>query len=85
MAQQGERAELRPIVVEVGKASRKAVRRLRRGQGRLADEVRRALESVRANLGTEAAGKELVPVVLVYRKKRKRKSCGSGLIPFLTG
>jgi hypothetical protein len=38
-------------------------------------DVARVLDEVRAR-SSELAGKELVPVVIIYRKKPKRKSRG---------
>ena len=62
-----------PIIIDLGKAKKKRVRRLKRGRGRLMDEVQDTLEEVRQRLGDQAKGKELVPVVMIYRKRRKRK------------
>lgn len=62
-----------PVVIDAGKARRKQVRALKRGQGRLAGEVAQAMAEVRATMGAEAEGKELVPVVIIYRRKRKRR------------
>ena len=71
-----------PIVIDLGKAKRKRIKRLKRGRGKLIDETRQAVEELRSSLGPEAADRELVPVVIVYRKKmgkRRRR----GLFPFL--
>ncbi len=63
----------KPIVVDLGKARRKHVKALRTsGDGKLAREVAETLEHVKANLGAGAEGKQLVPVVVFYRKKSKR-------------
>jgi hypothetical protein len=72
-----------PIVIEAGKVRRKLVRQLKRGRGRLADEVAQAVAEVHASFGEEADGKEFVPVVLVYRRKRKRRG-GFPLFPLLS-
>jgi hypothetical protein len=61
-----------PIVVDLGSASRKSVRKLKRGQGKLEAEVQAALTQLHANLGAAAENKELVPIVVVYSRKRKR-------------
>jgi hypothetical protein len=61
-----------PIVVSLGKESRKRIRQLKRGRGKLVDEVAHVLDQVRASFGDHAEGKVLVPVVLVYRRKRRR-------------
>jgi len=62
-----------PIVVDLGKKSRKQIRSLKRGKGKLMNDVAAVMEEVKTNLGADAAGKEFVPVVIVYRKKGKRQ------------
>ena len=71
-----------PIIVDLGKASRKRVRQLRQGRGKLLDDVQDALTEVSTSLGEQANGKQLVPVVLLYRRKGRRRGRG-GLIPAL--
>ncbi len=58
-----------PIVIDLGKVKKKRVKALKRGEGKLVNEVQQAVEQVRASLGPSAEGKELVPVVVVYRQK----------------
>ena len=58
-----------PIVVDLGKKSRKQIKSLKRGKGKLMNDVAAAMEEVKTNLGPEAVGKEFVPVVIIYRKK----------------
>ncbi|MEW6736396.1 MAG: hypothetical protein AB1489_34205 [Acidobacteriota bacterium] len=71
-----------PIVIDLGKEKSKRIKALKRGRGKLLDEVAAAVEEVRANLGDEANGKVLVPVVLIYRKKSRRRKRGIKF-PFL--
>lgn len=72
-----------PIILDLGKASRRSVRQLRQGRGKLLGDVEDAMNEVTAAMGTEADGKQLVPVVLLYRRKRRRRSRGGGVLPFL--
>jgi hypothetical protein len=67
-----------PIVIDLGKKRRKQIRALKRGSGKLMDEVAEVLNRVRESLGTEAELKNLVPVVMIYRQKDKRRG---GLLP----
>jgi hypothetical protein len=68
-----------PIVLDVGRTSRRNIRQLSQGCGKLTGEVQDALTDVTASLGDEAEGKQLVPVILVYRKKsRRRRGKGRG-------
>ena len=76
-------ADARPILIDLGKIKGKVVRQFREGRGELVGEIHHVLAETRKNLGTEAAGKELVPIVLVYKKKAKRKkNKASGMFPF---
>lgn len=63
-----------PILVDLGKKSRKKVKKLRRdGEGALMDKVKTVLDELRAN-GTLKG--EAQPVLIVVRERRKRKSAG---------
>lgn len=70
MADEGD--ILRPIIIDLGKKKRKRIRQLKRGRGRLMGDVYDVVDEVRDSLGDEAKGKEFVPVVVIYRRKRKR-------------
>jgi hypothetical protein len=65
--------------VDLGKKKKKQIRNLKRGRGPLLEDVADVVEKVRASLAEQLAGKELVPVVIVYRQKKKRSS---GLLSF---
>lgn len=68
-----------PIVLDLGKTKRKRIKRLKRGRGRLAQEVHEIVAEVAESLGSEGDDKQLVPVVIIYRRRRKKRA---GL-PFL--
>ena len=75
--------DARPILIDLGKIRGKVVRQFREGCGELVGEVQHVLAETRKNLGSDAAGKELVPIVLVYRKKpKRRKNKVSRMFPF---
>ena len=61
-----------PIIVSLGKKSKKQIKRLKRGKGSTMDEVMDVVDQVQAHLGEDAAGKVIVPVVVIYRKKERR-------------
>ncbi len=70
--------QVAPIILDLGKKKKRAIKGLKRGRGRLMDEVEQTIEEVRAGLGADAANKEIVPIVMIYQKKRKRqKGLGS--------
>ncbi|QSQ14572.1 DUF6200 domain-containing protein [Myxococcus landrumensis] len=72
-----------PIVIDMGKLRRKKIKDLKKGEGALMLEVGDALNEVRDQLGGEVMGKQLVPVVLIYQKKSKKKRGGGLRLPFV--
>jgi hypothetical protein len=72
-----------PIIVDLGKQRPKRIKALKRGNGKLWDEVAEVLDEVKANLGEDASGKLLVPVILVYRRQNRRNRRGA--FPLLPG
>jgi len=63
-----------PIIVDLGKVGGKRIKQLKQGRGPLAAEVDQVIEAVRSELGEDGEGKEILPVVLLYRRKRKKKN-----------
>ena len=57
------------LLVDLGRKSRKQIRRFRKGQGKLVDEVQRCLHELRS-AGTLSESSQ--PVVVVVREKRPR-------------
>ena len=62
-----------PIIINMGKQKKKRINRLLDGRGKLWFEVQDVIDEVGSMLGEEAEGKTLVPLILVYRRKRKRQ------------
>ena len=71
-------AAVRPVVVELGSQRRSRIRALKRGEGRLMDDLARAMQKIRAD-SPELASKELVPIVMIYRRRSRR---GKFQLPF---
>lgn len=72
-----ENNEIPPIVLDMGKVSRKKIRELKKeGKGELLEDIGEAIEQVRAQLGPELASNSLLPVVLIYEKKPRKKAKG---------
>lgn len=66
--------EALPIhLVDLGKVRPKAIKQLKKGGGKLHQAVVDALGEIEFGLGVEAAGKTILPVVVVVEKKRKRR------------
>jgi hypothetical protein len=71
-----------PIVIDLGKKKNRAVKSLKKGKGKLWGEVLDVVAEVKDRLGAEADGKVLVPIVMIYREKPRRK--GRNLERFLS-
>jgi hypothetical protein len=62
-----------PIIINLGKQRPKWIKRLMQGRGKLWTEVEDVIGEVTTMLGDEVEGKTVVPLVLVYRRKPKRR------------
>ncbi len=66
-----------PVVVDLGTVKRKQIKALKQGHGPLLDELAGVISQVREGLGSEADGKTILPVVVLYRQRPKRKTLSS--------
>lgn len=66
-----------PIVLDLGKHKKKAVKRLRQGQGKLLEEALSSIEEMQ-RVGTIPASVQ--PVILVVREKSQNKK----MFPFMS-
>lgn len=62
-----------PIVLDLGKRSRKQVRRLRKGNGKLMDRIESVIEDLKKD-GT--VNGSVQPIIVVVRQKPKRTTFG---------
>jgi hypothetical protein len=62
-----------PVIIDLGRQKRRALRNLKRGEGKLWEDVLDVIEEVKDLLGTDAEGKVLVPVILIYRERSRRR------------
>lgn len=62
-----------PIIIDLGKQRSRALKKLKEGEGRLWDDVLDVIEEVKELLGADADGKVLVPVILIYRERSRRR------------
>jgi hypothetical protein len=58
-----------PIVVDLGKKSRKQIRQARQGNGKLMDEMKGVLDELR---GSGALAATAQPVLVIVRQKRRK-------------
>ena len=61
-----------PVILDAGSRSRASIRRLKEGRGPLIREVDELVHEARSGATAPAGG--ILPVVIVYRQKRRRRS-----------
>jgi hypothetical protein len=62
-----------PIIIDLGKQRSRALKNLKKGEGKLWDEVLDVVEEVKDLLGADADGKVLVPIILIYGERSRRR------------
>jgi hypothetical protein len=74
-----------PVIIDLGKQKASSLRELKKGEGKLWDEVLDVAEEVKEMLGGEAEGKVLVPIIMLYQEKsgRRRLDLDKILFPLL--
>jgi ribosomal protein L14 len=65
-----------PVIVDLGSRKKKAIKRLKNGQGKLMAEVALAIEQVRSGLPEADQNNQVIPVVIIYKKKKKKRGGG---------
>jgi hypothetical protein len=72
-----------PIIVDLGKQKSSNLKDLKKGQGKLWDEVLSVVDEAQEMLGEEADGKVLIPIILIYEKKPKRSNLDKLIFPLM--
>jgi hypothetical protein len=62
-----------PIVLDMGKKSRKLIRRLRKGRGKLMDRVNGVIQDLKTDGSINASAQ---PIIIVIRQRAKRSVFG---------
>jgi hypothetical protein len=62
-----------PVIIDLGKQKSRALKDLKKGEGKLWDEVLDVAEEVKEMLGEEAEGKVFVPIIMLYKEKTGRR------------
>jgi len=62
-----------PVIIDLGRQKSRALKNLKKGEGKLWEEVLDVIEEVKDMMGTDADGKVLVPIILLYREKSRRR------------
>jgi hypothetical protein len=68
--------EINRHFVDLGKQSRKQIRRLKKGGGKLMDEVDSAVKQIAEKSGVDPKG--IISVVILCRQKRQKRRSGRG-------
>jgi len=58
-----------PGIVDLGKQRPRSLRDLKKGEGKLWDEVLDVADEVKEMLGADAEGKVFIPIVMIYQEK----------------
>ena len=75
----GDAAAGIPIVVDLGKKTKKSIKKLKKGSGKMMAEIQEAMDEVRSRLPESDKQKVVVPVVMFVERKFKK---ASGKLPF---
>ena len=70
-----------PVIVDLGRKRASKIRDLKDGEGELWDDVLDVIDEVKDMLGKEADGKLLVPIILLFEKRRRRRRFERLLFP----
>lgn len=65
----GKVERVAPVVVNLGKAKRKRVKQLKRGEGKLMNDVAKALLKIEHEMHDQLAGKTIVPIVMIVERE----------------
>lgn len=72
-----------PVIIDLGRQRARSLRDLKKGEGKLWDEVLDVADEVKEMLGADAEGKVLIPVVMLYQQKSGRLNLGNAIFPLL--
>ncbi|PKN94079.1 MAG: hypothetical protein CVU44_06655 [Chloroflexi bacterium HGW-Chloroflexi-6] len=72
-----------PVIIDLGRQRPSSLRDLKKGEGKLWDEVLDVADEVKEMLGADAEGKVLIPIVMLYQQKSGRLNLGNVIFPLL--
>lgn len=71
-----------PIIIDLGKQKASNLKELKKGEGNLWDEIFEVVDEVKDMLGEEAEGKVLIPIIMLYKQKSRRRPIDLNRIVF---
>ncbi len=72
-----------PIIVDMGRQKAKNLKELKKGEGKLLEDVQEVLDQVQEQLGDRIKGQTILPVVILYEKKTPRQCLEKLMRPYL--
>jgi hypothetical protein len=72
-----------PIIVDMGRQKVKNLKALKKGEGKLWEEVQEVVDQIQEQLGERIQGQAFLPVVILYEKKTKRQRLDKLVRPYL--
>lgn len=72
-----------PIIVDMGSQKAKNLKELKRGEGKLWEDVQGVVDQIQEQLGDRIQGQTILPVVILYEKKPTRQRLEKLVRPYL--
>ena len=70
--------EIIPVIIEAGSRTKKSIKHLKKGAGKLMAEVADILHEVQSEA---KAGEKIVPVIIIYKEKAAKSTKGGISLP----
>jgi hypothetical protein len=71
-----------PIIVDMGRQKAKNLKALKKGEGKLWEDVQEVVDQVQEQLGERIQGQTILPVVIIYEKKSTRQRLDKLIRPY---
>lgn len=72
-----------PIIIDMGGQKAKNLKALKKGEGKLWEEVQGVVDQVQEQLGERIQGQTILPIVIIYEKKSTRQRLEKLIRPYL--
>jgi hypothetical protein len=65
---------VQPVIVSLGKQRRKRIKQLKRGKGKLMDQVMDVVDEVQQQIASQnGETRVFVPIVIIYKEKARKR------------
>lgn len=72
-----------PIIIDMGSQKAKNLKELKKGEGKLWEDVQEVVDQVQEQLGERVQGQAILPIVILYEKKASRQRLEKLVRPYL--